>query len=157
MPGASRASAARSARSSTTSRPRAPARRSRSPRPRSRRRGRASCATSRRRRPRRPSGRREMSGERKAAGDELRARLAGSISQAPTSRVRRRTGGGKVLDIHQGRADYVSVKADLLARLLDDIGDRNLMAEDEEGVARVVKEFVARVLSEEDIPLNEQE
>ncbi len=97
---------------------------------------------------------------KKSAGDDLRRRLAstGSVSQDPTSRVRRRSGGAPHrADLHQGRADYVSVKANLLSRLLDDIGDRRLMAEDEEGVARVVREFVDRVLNEEDIALNDRE
>jgi len=99
-----------------------------------------------------------MAASDKTAAQDLRDRLAGSVSQAPNSRLRRRGGAtGKPLDVHEGRADYVSVKAGLLARLLDDIGDRKLLAEDEEGVARVVREFVARVLTEEEIPLNTQE
>ncbi len=89
---------------------------------------------------------------------DLRERLAGSVSQAPTARIRRRTGGDKkMVDVHEGRADYVSVKANLLARLLDEIGERRLLAEDQEGVALVVNDFVDRVLSEEEIPLNDRE
>ena len=84
-----------------------------------------------------------MSSGEKKPEEGLRERLAGSVSQAPTARLRRRAGSSaKPLDVHEGRADYVSVKAGLLARLLDDIGDRRLLAEDEEGVARVVREFV---------------
>jgi pilus assembly protein CpaF len=99
-----------------------------------------------------------VEGRETQAARDLRERLSGSVAQSPTSRLRRRANvSGRQYDIHQGRADYVSVKAGLLARLLDDIGDRRLMAEDEEGVARVVREFVARVLTEEEIPLNDQE
>ena len=92
-------------------------------------------------------------------GDRLRERLGASVSTAPNERIRKRSGKQTETsaDIHKGRTDYVSVKANLLSRLLDDIGDRRLVAEDKEGVKRVVHEFVDRVLTEEDIPLNDAE
>jgi pilus assembly protein CpaF len=94
----------------------------------------------------------------KAKGAEsLRKRLMGSVATAPSARIKQRPGGGTSADTRRGRTDYVTVKANLLARLLDDIGDRRMVAEDEKAVARVVQEFVERVLEEEDIPLNEQE
>jgi pilus assembly protein CpaF len=96
--------------------------------------------------------------EDRARIEALRQRFAGSVSAAPSKRIRRKPGTKETsAEAHQGRADYVAVKAHLLARLLDDIGDRKLLAEDEEGVKRVVKDFVQRVLAEEEFPLNESE
>jgi len=90
--------------------------------------------------------------------EALRQRFAGSVASAPTKRIRRKPeDADTTADLHHGRADYVAVKAHLLARLLDDIGDRKLLAEDEESVKRVVKDFVNRVLSQEEFPLNEAE
>ena len=65
-----------------------------------------------------------MSRQRSEGGDDpaelLRQRLGGSIASAPGSRLRRRGGGstGTSADVHKGRTDYVTVKANLLARLL---------------------------------------
>ncbi len=96
--------------------------------------------------------------EDRARIEALRQRFSGSVSAAPTKRIRRKPGSKETsAEAHQGRADYVAVKAHLLARLLDDIGDRKLLAEDEESVKRVVKDFVQRILSEEEFPLNESE
>jgi pilus assembly protein CpaF len=91
------------------------------------------------------------------AAEELRKRLGGSVTTAPTARIKGRAGPGGSAEVHRGRTDYVSVKATLLSRLLDEIGDRHLLAEDEAGVRLVVREFVDRVLAEEDIPINEKE
>ena len=104
-----------------------------------------------------------MSRQRSEGGDDpaelLRQRLGGSIASAPGSRLKRRGGGstGTSADVHKGRTDYVTVKANLLARLLDDLGDRRLVAEDKETVSRLVREFVDRVLADEDLPLNDGE
>jgi pilus assembly protein CpaF len=89
----------------------------------------------------------------------LRQRLAGSVSSAPGSRLRRSGASptGTSAEVNRGRADYVTVKARLLSRLLDDLGDRRLVAEDKETVSRLVGEFVERVLLEEEIPLNATE
>ncbi len=56
-----------------------------------------------------------------------------------------------------GRADYLSVKAALQERLLDEIGERGLLESDGADVATAVKEFAARAIASEDIPLNEAE
>jgi pilus assembly protein CpaF len=56
-----------------------------------------------------------------------------------------------------GRADYLSVKAELQERLLDEIGERGLLENDGADVAAAVKEFAARAIASEDIPLNEAE
>jgi len=52
---------------------------------------------------------------------------------------------------------YLQVKGQLHERLLDEINDRNLLNRGEEALAMVVREFVARVLLEEGLPLNEGE
>jgi pilus assembly protein CpaF len=93
------------------------------------------------------------------SGDDLRKHFAASISTAPSTRIKKVEGPGPAssAEVHHGKADYVAVKANLLTRLLDDIGDRRLMAEDEASVRRVVREFVDRVLAEEDLPLNDRE
>jgi pilus assembly protein CpaF len=56
-----------------------------------------------------------------------------------------------------GRADYLAVKGALQERLLDEIGDRNLLGLGDEEVAGAVREFAARVVQSEDVPLNEDE
>src|SRR5205085_494327 len=56
-----------------------------------------------------------------------------------------------------GRADYLSVKAALQERLLDEIGERGLLESDGADVAAAVKDFAARAIASEDIPLNETE
>ena len=53
--------------------------------------------------------------------------------------------------------DYLSVKAGLHERLLDEIGEKNLLGASEEAVSEAVAQFVARVLESEDLPLNEEE
>ncbi len=55
------------------------------------------------------------------------------------------------------QVDYLSVKARLHARLLDEIGERSLYGSGEETITRAVQEFVDRVLSTEDVPLNREE
>jgi pilus assembly protein CpaF len=90
-------------------------------------------------------------------GEELRRRLGGSVAGAPKTRIKSKPGSTSSADTRRGRADYVAVKAGLLSRLLDEIGDRRLMTEDEEGVRMVVRDFVDRVLAEEDLPINDKE
>jgi len=53
--------------------------------------------------------------------------------------------------------DYHSVKASLHERLLDEIGEKNLLGASEEAVSEAVAQFVARVLESEELPLNEDE
>jgi pilus assembly protein CpaF len=56
-----------------------------------------------------------------------------------------------------GAAHYLTVKAELHERLLDEINSRNLLGSSEDVLAEVVREFVARVLEQELLPLNEPE
>ncbi|HZV00321.1 MAG TPA: ATPase, T2SS/T4P/T4SS family, partial [Planctomycetota bacterium] len=55
------------------------------------------------------------------------------------------------------KADLLSIKGNLHERLLKEIGDRNLLTLDEAAVKAAAREFVDRILSEEDVALNEQE
>jgi pilus assembly protein CpaF len=57
----------------------------------------------------------------------------------------------------QDRADYVTIKSGLHERLLDEIGERNLLGTSDEVVAAAVQEFVERVLASDELPLNQEE
>jgi pilus assembly protein CpaF len=59
--------------------------------------------------------------------------------------------------LNPGRTDYLSVKAALHERLLDEIGERGLLDSDNADVAAAVQEFAARAIESEAIPLNEAE
>ncbi|MEZ6066735.1 MAG: ATPase, T2SS/T4P/T4SS family [Planctomycetaceae bacterium] len=54
-------------------------------------------------------------------------------------------------------SDYLAVKGRLHEQLLDELSDEPITGQSEERLAAKVDEFVARVLSEDDFPLNEQE
>ena len=56
-----------------------------------------------------------------------------------------------------GRSDYLTVKAALQARLLDEIGERGLLETEGMDVAAAVHEFAARAIASEDVGLNEVE
>ena len=97
-----------------------------------------------------------------------RRRLARSLSTDAAARLKTVAGrpglrltkeepdaGAKV--IKPGRADYQAVKAALLERLLDEIGERRLLDSDSADVAAAVLEFAARAVESEDVPLNESE
>ncbi len=53
--------------------------------------------------------------------------------------------------------DGVVVKAQLQERLLEEISRKNLLGSGEEAIAQAVQDFVARVLADEDLPLNGDE
>jgi len=55
------------------------------------------------------------------------------------------------------RLDYLAVKGALQERLLDELGERNLFGLREAEVTTAIEEFTARVLAEENVPLNEEE
>lgn len=55
------------------------------------------------------------------------------------------------------RWDYLSVKASLLERLLDELGRRNLFGLKESEIAAVISEFAERTLATEAVPLNAEE
>jgi pilus assembly protein CpaF len=54
-------------------------------------------------------------------------------------------------------AEYQTVKGGLHGRLLDELNARDLMGAGEEALAGYVREFVARMLREESLPLNDAE
>jgi pilus assembly protein CpaF len=56
-----------------------------------------------------------------------------------------------------GRADYLTVKAALQERLLDEIGERGLLEHEGADVAAAVQDFAARALASEEVALNEAE
>lgn len=78
--------------------------------------------------------------------DEMRPRKVGTPSPQLLSE------GG----LSRG-VDYQTVKGHLHERLLDEIGLRKLYGDGEEVIAQTVHDFVARVLDQEDLPLNEEE
>jgi pilus assembly protein CpaF len=55
------------------------------------------------------------------------------------------------------RVDYLSIKARLHNRLLDEIGERSMFGSGEDAIARAVHDFVTHVLETEDVPLNQEE
>ena len=54
-------------------------------------------------------------------------------------------------------ADFLTIKGALYERLLKEIGDKNLLGLGEEAVSTAVEDFVARILSSEDLALNQAE
>src|SRR5207248_3401576 len=70
--------------------------------------------------------------------------------EAPHPRPRPARGAGPAVG-------YQAVKGELHQRLLDEFEERNLLTASEEVVAAAVREFVDRVLSFEELPLNDQE
>ncbi|MCS6850474.1 MAG: CpaF family protein [Gemmataceae bacterium] len=54
-------------------------------------------------------------------------------------------------------AEYLAVKGALHERLLNELNERRLFQSGEEALAAAVRDFVARVLNEEELPLNEAE
>jgi pilus assembly protein CpaF len=93
-----------------------------------------------------------------------RHRFRAAITTAAASRLRPETarteGGGRqrsAAPAAPGLVDYLTIKTRLHERLLDDIGERQLLGSSEEDVERAVSEFVARTLAEEDLPLNAEE
>jgi pilus assembly protein CpaF len=74
--------------------------------------------------------------------------------EQPSARERPRA---EPTPVAPGRADYLSVKGALHQRLLDEIDERRLLGAGEDTLATVVRDFVARVLATEDLPLNQTE
>lgn len=83
-----------------------------------------------------------------AAASRLRPESARSEG-ASRRRAREPIAGGLV--------DYLTIKTRLHERLLDDIGERQLLGSTEDDVERAVQDFVERTLQNEELPLNEEE
>ena len=83
----------------------------------------------------------------------LRSKEASSYS---TSEQGDRKPKGQVSD-RSAQTDYLTIKAELQEKLLDEIGEGDFLAADEEEVSRAVRHFVSRVLETEELPLNQTE
>ena len=77
------------------------------------------------------------------------AALSGRQSSEPTDAVEKLR--------KPGLADYLTVKAALQERLLDEIGERGLLEDQDADVAAAVREFAARAIASGEIGLNETE
>ena len=102
--------------------------------------------------------------EREQEMQVARRRFRAAITTAAASRLRPETARSERGERQRkpeaplsGVVDYLSIKAQLHERLLDDIGERHLLGSDEEQVEQAVHDFVARTLETEELPLNEEE
>ena len=68
-----------------------------------------------------------------------------------------RAGDDVLSSVSVSPTNYVSIKAGLQRRLLEEISDRNVLNDSDEALADAVDEFVTRVLETEQIPLNRGE
>jgi pilus assembly protein CpaF len=91
-------------------------------------------------------------------------RLGKHLFSLPADRIRGKQSNGAAARGNEpaqkpvpSAADYQTVKAALHSRLLDEVNEDQLLGESEETLTRRVTEFAARVLEEEDLPLNEEE
>ncbi|MEM7231758.1 MAG: CpaF family protein [Planctomycetota bacterium] len=97
---------------------------------------------------------------RASVREKLRAaRRLNTTEVQPAQRTdsRRPSSPEREVDLPRPTTDYVSVKADLQSRLIDEITERNLIDESESEVQGVVDDFVSRVLDEEAVALNREE
>lgn len=96
-----------------------------------------------------------------------RERLARAVFQVPASRLRTGAQSSPATEATRptstaankpaARTEYLSIKAELHQRLLDEIDDIELTGETDANVATAVRGFVDRVLDEEELPLNDAE
>jgi len=98
-----------------------------------------------------------------------RAKLSRAMFHLPTDRIRRDASKPTQRETDRptdkepstpkrsGRAEYNLVKGRLHERLLDELDQRNLLGQSEEELSEAVGEFVERVLSSDDLPLNSAE
>ena len=96
--------------------------------------------------------------------EDLRSRLSRVKFDVPNERVvpkptgsARSSSSWEVVTTESGRADYLSVKGRLHERLLDELNTADLLSQGEQALGEQVEAFVARVLQNEDLPLNEEE
>ena len=87
---------------------------------------------------------------------DVQARLK-QEDRDPNRHYGREANGEAVVGGRAHNVDFLTIKARLHSRLLDEIGERNMYGSGEETIARAVQDFVARVLQTENIPLNEEE
>jgi pilus assembly protein CpaF len=101
--------------------------------------------------------------------DRLRARFQRNLAADVSARLRPeerdpnlnfahgRDPAAPQLGARGADVDFLSIKARLHARLLDEIGERSLYGAGEDAIARTVNEFVSHVLQTENVPLNQSE
>lgn len=101
--------------------------------------------------------------EREGSVHQARQRFRAAITTAASARLRpeaaRAESYGRSLEVEpiSSAADYLTIKARLHERLLDDIGEKQLLGATEENVELAVRDFVERTLQSEELPLNEEE
>ncbi|MDZ4774151.1 MAG: CpaF family protein [Planctomycetota bacterium] len=109
-----------------------------------------------------------MSVEQPMDRDALRARFTRNLNNDVAARLKKEDAGDSmsrgsrdadapVVGTRAPNVDFMSIKARLHSRLLDEIGERAMYGSGEDAIAKAVHEFVQRVLSSEDIPLNATE
>jgi pilus assembly protein CpaF len=94
-----------------------------------------------------------------------RSRLAQSLSRQPAARLRANAptpaaaplGDRAEAEPLRSRSGYLAVKAVLQERLVDEIEKRNLLMTEGQDVAAAVKDFAARAVESDEIPLNDVE
>ncbi len=87
--------------------------------------------------------------------DEVAARLKTVANKAARTPAEEADPGTRAAK--PGRTDYLTVKAALQERLLEEIGERGLLESDGADVAAAVKDFAERAIASENIALNEVE
>ncbi len=100
-------------------------------------------------------------------GGDIRGRFKTTIRLEPGSRLKKKETGYRAVGDDVRRTDsapksraktnYSSIKGELQERLLDEMGERDLLTGSEDDVAVAVREFVDRILESEDLPLNRLE
>jgi pilus assembly protein CpaF len=109
-----------------------------------------------------------MSVEQPIDRDALRARFTRNLNNDVASRLKKEDGTEKpqrgprepeapAVGPRTQNVDFLSIKARLHSRLLDEIGERAIYGSGEDAIAKAVQDFVGRVLQNEDIPLNASE
>ncbi|MDX1968268.1 MAG: CpaF family protein [Planctomycetaceae bacterium] len=96
-----------------------------------------------------------------------REKLSHANFAVPVDRLRRASAAGENFDAAPRRheplptprraADYQSIKGQLHDQLLDELNEADIAGATEDQLAQRVQDFVARVLIEQDLPLNETE
>ena len=99
-----------------------------------------------------------MSDPQPESSSSVRHLLRHSASSAAISRISPVTGAVQPQpQVEAGASDYVTIKAELQQRMIDEMQQRDLLGAAEETLAEAVEEFVAQVLSTEDLPINTSE
>jgi pilus assembly protein CpaF len=93
---------------------------------------------------------------RRVATNESTDRL-GKVHRGDGSEPRSAEPSASPSPSRERRGDGLAVRAALQERLLDELTDRDLLAASEAEIAAFVREFAARALEEEDLPLNSKE